>query len=212
MSETDFRTAVVARLRDALWTVRGWLLRNPPVPTPMRSALFVCKGNICRSPFASELARRLASEMGWRGVGFESAGITPSREGKCPDEAVTAAALHGVDLRSHRPVALNQTLGQQFDVLVVMDAEQFVYLRQRWPFWRDKIVLLARFDPAGGNGPYLRCNIVDPYGKSPKKFEECYVRLERSVRALLGAAASTGEAVVERGDDASVTDAARRAR
>jgi protein-tyrosine phosphatase len=192
--------------------VRDRRLHNPPLPTPLRSALFVCKGNICRSPFASELARLLAApQLGHQGMRFDSAGITPSWEGKCPEEAITAAKAYGVDLGAHRPTALNQTLAQQFDVIVVMDAEQFMSLRERWPMWRDKIILLARFDPLAGPDSYLRVNIVDPYGKPLPKFEECYVRLERSVRTLLGAAASTAEAFDGRGDGLAA-DAARRVR
>ena len=63
--------------------------------------LFVCAGNICRSPFAEGLARRLAAERGLD-VEFASAGEIALDGDRCPGDAVVAAKEHGVDLSSHR--------------------------------------------------------------------------------------------------------------
>jgi low molecular weight protein-tyrosine phosphatase len=182
---------VVSVLRDALWLARGLDIRNPPLPASVQSMLFVCKGNICRSPFAALIARRLAGETGLERCRFESAGITPSRDDRCPDEAIETAMTFEVALSSHRPLKLDTHLGQEFDLIVVMDTEQLDLLRARWPFWRHKIVLLALFDPLK-TPPFLRYNIVDPYGRSREHFDRCYDRIERSVRNLLLTLASIG--------------------
>jgi protein-tyrosine-phosphatase len=63
--------------------------------------LFVCAGNICRSPFAEALARRLATERGLD-VEFESAGEIALDGDRCPRDAVAAARRHGIDLSTHR--------------------------------------------------------------------------------------------------------------
>jgi protein-tyrosine-phosphatase len=63
--------------------------------------LFVCAGNICRSPFAEALARRLAAERGLH-VEFASAGEIAFDGDRCPGDAVAAAREHGVDLSAHR--------------------------------------------------------------------------------------------------------------
>ena len=63
--------------------------------------LFVCAGNLCRSPFAEGLARRLAAERGLD-VEFASAGEIALDGDRCPPDAVAAAREHGVDLSSHR--------------------------------------------------------------------------------------------------------------
>jgi protein-tyrosine phosphatase len=63
--------------------------------------LFVCAGNICRSPFAEGLARRLATERGVD-VEFASAGEIALDGDRCPGDAVAAAREHGVDLSLHR--------------------------------------------------------------------------------------------------------------
>jgi protein-tyrosine-phosphatase len=63
--------------------------------------LFVCAGNICRSPFAEGLARRLAAERGLD-VEFASAGEIALDGDRCPPDAVAVAKEYGVDLSSHR--------------------------------------------------------------------------------------------------------------
>ena len=63
--------------------------------------LFVCAGNICRSPFAERLARRLAAERGLD-VEFASAGEIALDGDRCPPDAVAVAKEYGVDLSSHR--------------------------------------------------------------------------------------------------------------
>jgi protein-tyrosine-phosphatase len=63
--------------------------------------LFVCAGNICRSPFAEALARRLAAERGLD-VEFASAGEIALDGDRCPPDAVAVAKEYGVDLSSHR--------------------------------------------------------------------------------------------------------------
>jgi protein-tyrosine phosphatase len=63
--------------------------------------LFVCAGNICRSPFAEALARRLATERGLD-VEFASAGEIALEGDRCTRDAIAAAKEHGVDLSAHR--------------------------------------------------------------------------------------------------------------
>jgi protein-tyrosine-phosphatase len=63
--------------------------------------LFVCAGNICRSPFAEGLARRLAAERGLD-VEFASAGEIALEGDRCTRDAIAAAREHGVDLSAHR--------------------------------------------------------------------------------------------------------------
>jgi len=63
--------------------------------------LFVCAGNLCRSPFAEGLARRLAAERGLD-LEFDSAGEIAYEGSPCTPDALAAARLHGVDLSAHR--------------------------------------------------------------------------------------------------------------
>src|SRR3989442_12759849 len=84
------------------------------------SILFVCHGNICRSPLAAALLRRALSQ---KKVGVASAGFMgPGRP--APPEAVAAAAHYGVDLSAHRSQLLTADRARGADLIVVMDPSQ----------------------------------------------------------------------------------------
>jgi protein-tyrosine phosphatase len=78
--------------------------------------LFVCAGNICRSPFAEGVARRLAEEQGLE-IAFESAGTIAIDGAPASDDALTVAREHGVDLSSHRARRLSPQLTDEADLV-----------------------------------------------------------------------------------------------
>ena len=174
---------IEATLRNLVWRLRARGIPDPVLPPDVRSVLFICKGNICRSPFAEVHARQIAPpDRPWT---IGSAGITPSRELVCPVNAVAAAVAYGVDLRLHRAAPLDVLLAQSFDLLVVMDYEQYTGLCDRWPHLKARIVLLSLFDAPPGTPARERLNIADPHGKNGEAFAFCYARLDRSIRRLL---------------------------
>jgi protein-tyrosine-phosphatase len=81
--------------------------------------LFVCAGNICRSPFAEGLARQLATERGLD-VEFSSAGEIALDGDRCPPDAIAVAKEYCVDLSSHRARRLTADMADKvvplFDV------------------------------------------------------------------------------------------------
>jgi protein-tyrosine phosphatase len=79
--------------------------------------LFVCAGNVCRSPFAEGLGRRLAAERGLD-VEFASAGEIAFEGDRCPRDAVAAAREHGVDLSPHRARRLTTERSSTADKVV----------------------------------------------------------------------------------------------
>ncbi|HSA96227.1 MAG TPA: low molecular weight phosphatase family protein, partial [Acidobacteriota bacterium] len=95
---------------------------------PKKRLLFVCYGNICRSPMAEGIARK---RLG-RSVEVASAGIGATG-GPATEEAVLVMKLvYGVDISAHvaRPVGLFD-LGS-FDAIVAMDASIYHHLREVW--------------------------------------------------------------------------------
>ena len=173
-------------LRNAWWRIRGLGAENPPVPRHVTSILFVCLGNICRSPFGAELAKRLSADAGHSGIRCSSAGIRPSQDDRSPPEACRASAIHGVILTGHRPQALTPELMRSHDMVVVMEWRQLAQLREAYPDLRNRIFLLPLFDDQARNG-YERYNIADPFGRPVVAFEECYRRMERSLRRCVAA-------------------------
>jgi protein-tyrosine phosphatase len=170
-------------LRNVVWRVKGGSVQNPVAPALINSALFVCLGNICRSPFAALLADRMMREAGWRGVQCTSAGIRPSQGRRSPDEAVEAAAAYGIRL-DHVPQLLTREMITTHDVTVVMEAAHFERLRHEYPEFRARIVLLSLFDDRA-KGAYDRLNIADPFGQPLPVFTECYRRIDMALRRWL---------------------------
>jgi protein-tyrosine phosphatase len=175
-----------APLRNVWWALKGRGTRNPPIPARVESMLFVCLGNICRSPFGAELAKRLLPEAGKGHIRCASAGIRPSQDRQSPRDACRASAGYGISLEEHVPQALTRELMASHDMVVVMEWRQLEELRAAYPEHHDRIFLLSLFDDAAENA-YERLNIADPFGRPVVAFEECYRRIDRSLRRCLAA-------------------------
>lgn len=168
------------RLRDLRWRFKGRAIRNPPLPPSVRSVLFVCLGNICRSPFAAQAARRAFGDAGLTDVRCTSAGIRATQASRSPGEACQASARRGVSLDAHVPSELTATMIAGHDAIVVMEASHFEQLRADYTDASDRIFLLPLFDEAQA-GAYERYNIGDPFGRPEATFDACYERIERAL-------------------------------
>lgn len=182
--------AIKPRLKDAWWALKGRSLANPPLPSRVESILFVCLGNICRSPFAAVLAERRCRDRGWTSIRCASAGIRTKQGNRVPDEGrAVAEATYGLSLVDHRPQTMTADLVDDFDLIVVMEAGQLAHLRAAYPQARGRIVLLSLFDVEGA-GAYERYHIDDPFGQPRAAFEHGYRRIDRAVDHLLDAIAA----------------------
>ena len=86
----------------------------------MTRVLFVCTGNICRSPLAEVLLRRIVSEEGLDGVGVASAG-TGAWDGAPASEGAYLVGLeHGLDLSAHRATLLTREVVKRSDLILTM--------------------------------------------------------------------------------------------
>lgn len=182
-------------IREALWRARGRGLANPRLPRDVGSILFVCKGNICRSPFAAGRARQLLERTG-AGVISASAGINANSEAVVPDEACEAAAAFGLSLLDHRPVQVTRELVAMHDLTVVMEADHLRRLRAEYPEVRHRLLLLPLVDPRPA-GAYERLNIPDPFGAPAETFQQCYARIDAALHQLLPAVSGNRSVTVQ---------------
>jgi protein-tyrosine-phosphatase len=189
---------VYGGMRDLVWILLRGGLRNPDWPPRVRSLLFACYANLCRSPFAGALAERLLMERGITDITCSSAGFVVFPGTIPPPEAVAAAAAHGVSIegRPARPLTLAEV--EKHDAVFVMEPEQFSSVRRRWPAFTSRFFLLPRFGPPPPEtGAYERDRIIDPFGQSPEVFTRCYDRLAVSVEAVVDLCAAAAPAEAE---------------
>jgi protein-tyrosine phosphatase len=170
-------------LRDQWWALRGAGLTNPPFPSSVQSILFVCLGNICRSPFAARRAEMRFAQAGNHRIRCASCGLRPSQATRPPSEACEVAAAYGVSLDNHAPQPLTSEL-MLADLIVVMDALQLQWVREAFPNHQNRLFLLSLLD-ADGRGAYERCNIADPFGQALPAYADCYGRIDRALDKLV---------------------------
>lgn len=156
--------------------VTVWLMR----------VLFVCLGNICRSPTAEGVFRHQVREAGLEDrIEIDSAGTGGWHVGAPPDERATAAALRrGITLEGGaRQVSARDFA--DYDLLLVMDRENHAELVRRAPDdeARAKVRYFREFDPESKARGELE--VPDPYYGAERGFDDVLDMVEAASRGLL---------------------------
>ena len=148
------------------------------------AVLFVCLGNICRSPLAEGMLVHLLEQEGMaERVRVDSAGTGAWHAGEPPDaRSAEVARRHGVALRGAARQVRPEDF-REFTHVIAMDLENLKNLEQlRNRSGGDAVLgLLREWDPEGGEG----AEVPDPYYGGPDGFETVYRMVERSCAALV---------------------------
>jgi protein-tyrosine phosphatase len=156
---------------------------NEDMAKAMTKILFVCMGNICRSPSAEAVFRRLAKDAGLGDVFADSAGTHGYHVGCSPDErAAAAAAKRGYDLSGMRArlVAADDFAG--FDLILAMDNANLRNLRAlAGGDAAAQLRLFLQYAPNARGG----LEVPDPYYGGDDGFERVLDMLEDASRGLI---------------------------
>jgi protein-tyrosine phosphatase len=145
--------------------------------------LFVCMGNICRSPTAEGVFRHYAGRQAPDlDLLIDSAGTHDYHVGDPPDpRTVKAAARRGIDLRGLRARQVQAADFGRFDLILAMDPLNHVTLLDRSPpEYHARIRLLLEFAPQAG-----RLDVPDPYYGGADGFEEVLDLVDAAAPGLL---------------------------
>ena len=156
------------------------------LPVPFR-VLFVCLGNICRSPTAEGVMRSLVEQAGLQErIEIDSAGTGAWHVGSPADARASATArARGVALESvARQVVLDDF--EEFDLVLAMDSENLRALTRLASDeeQRARIRLLREFDPASEGAADL--DVPDPYYGGEHGFEAVFDLVQAACAGLLG--------------------------
>ncbi|MGX1307892.1 protein-tyrosine phosphatase [Amorphus suaedae] len=145
----------------------------------VQSILFVCLGNICRSPMAAGIMRSLAAHRR-PALTVESAGVGPWHVGKPPDgRAVATAQRNGIDLTEDRARMLTEEDFSRFDLILAMDTSVLADICQRAPSGAPARIGL--FHQIAQN---VERDVPDPYYGGDDGFDDVFEEIETGTRAL----------------------------
>jgi len=149
----------------------------------MTRVLFVCLGNICRSPSAEGVFRKLVEDAGLsHSFGIDSAGTGSWHVGKAPDRRAQAVAQQrGIDITRYRARQIIPQDFTAFDYLIAMDQQNLADLNQSRPrSSQSSIQLLLDFGEAMTDR-----EVPDPYYGSTVDFELMFDLIEQGAAGLL---------------------------
>ncbi len=144
------------------------------------SILFICAGNICRSPLAEGVMRAALERRGVRHVAIDSAGLNGYHTGEAPDErSIRVAARYGLDISGQRCRQLAAADFARFDLILGMDRWNMQILGRRAP--KEARATVGLFTEIAQGKPV---EIPDPWYGGPEDFEQVYRMILAASTAL----------------------------
>jgi protein-tyrosine phosphatase len=165
--------------------VLGWMRSLIAPPEPIARVLFVCTGNICRSPTAEGVFRSLVKQHGLAGrIVIDSAGTHDHQLGQRPDSrALAAARRRGYEIGKLRARLVEPDDFKRFDWILAMDRRHLEYLESLRPSdYQGHLGLFLELVGDGTDG-----DMPDPYYGDTGDFERVLDLTVPAVAALLRA-------------------------
>lgn len=151
----------------------------------MQKILFVCTGNICRSPTAEAVARHKAKILNLeKQFIFDSAGVESHHVGEAPDpRSAQVGKNHGISFSGIFARKITNTDFENFDLIMAMDRSHYDRLMRIAPLqYRNKIKLFLQF--CGVKNSW-NDEVIDPYYGSSRGFDEVFNVIDLAIEKLI---------------------------
>ncbi|XP_077409588.1 low molecular weight phosphotyrosine protein phosphatase isoform X2 [Vanacampus margaritifer] len=151
--------------------------------TSGKSVLFVCLGNICRSPIAEAVFRKMATEAGVVDKWLVDSAATSDWNVGCPPDGrgLACLAARGVD-SAHRARQVTKDDFMSFEFILCMDENNLSDLNRKAESVKNR---RAKIELLGAYDPQKQLIIKDPYYGSDEDFEKVYEQCQRCCKAFL---------------------------
>jgi len=140
--------------------------------------VFVCQGNICRSPYAELKAKQFFGCMSEQ-VRFSSAGILPRNRRGSPSLAIEAAKQHGIDLTNHKSQHAFEPMMRDAKAIIIFDEINLKNVLDRYPDMQDKVYLICEVIK---NNTITEVN--DPNGLDLNVFLQTYGQIDTCINHM----------------------------
>jgi len=140
--------------------------------------VFVCQGNICRSPYAELKAKKLFADHSDKLI-FSSAGMLPRNSRPAPAMAIAAAMQHDIDLLPHQSKHAAEAMMRSATAIVIFDRTNYQSVLDRYPWASDRLYWIGEF--LAGHDPV---EVLDPEGHDLARFLSTYDRIDACLMSL----------------------------
>lgn len=147
----------------------------------MKKILFVCLGNICRSPLAEAIFNEKVKKRGLSGqFSSDSAGTANYHVGASPDpRTIEVATNHNIPIQ-HKGQQFEKRHADEFHYLIAMDHSNLQKMNTEMGNSPESLFLMRYFDPEGKG-----LDVPDPYYGGKEGFDNMYQILDRSIDELM---------------------------
>jgi protein-tyrosine-phosphatase/predicted ATP-grasp superfamily ATP-dependent carboligase len=169
------------RVRDALLLGKANGMDTPDgLPVNARSFLFVCFGNLMRSPMAETMLKHVLAQRGIEGMVVRSAGMHAVSGREAHPRALAVSRELDMPLDRHRAQPVTPELVASSDVIFAMDFENLAELQTQYPSTKKKIFLMSSY----AQGAMRHREIPDPYFGDIETTRRCYAQLSQCIAKL----------------------------
>ncbi len=151
---------------------------------PVQNILFICSGNICRSPFAEGYLRWRLAQRRRQHVQVQSAGTLGIVGSPASSESIALAEEVGFDLSEHRSRGVSFDAVDEAEIILVMEEAHRRELIRLFPEQAERVHLVSEFHPSVSD-PARAPDIFDPIGLPIEDYRRCFALVRDCIDAFV---------------------------